>query len=267
MPAITRTFHDRLQVVLEDHVAEVTLQRADRHNAMDAPMIDALLEAQTWLGEQVGVRAVVLCGEGESFCSGLDVAGIVSSPERVGWLLTAEGSTMNPAQRLALGWRDLSAPVVAALHGHVFGAGLQMALAADIRIMHPEANLALPEVEWGLMSDMGITVTSAALRQDVIRDLMLTGRHLSGEEAVILGLASRLDDEPLLAAIELAQAIARRSPRAVSAARRLLREAPGLSEPQRLARESELQRNLLGGPEQREATRARLEGRPPRFQR
>lgn len=260
-----RSFHDRLSVSLIDHVARVHLERPDRHNAMDPPMIDALLEVQRWLGERVGLRAVVLTGEGESFCSGLDVASVVASPERVAWLLTPDASGVNPAQRLALGWRDLGAPVVAALHGHVFGAGLQMALGADLRIVHPEATLALPEIEWGLMSDMAVSVTAAALRQDVIQDLMLTGRHLAGDEAMVLGLASRLDEDPREAALELAVSMARRSPKAVAAARRLWREAPRLDERGRLAMEAELQRNLLAGREQREATRARLNGRPPRF--
>ncbi|MGQ7246585.1 crotonase/enoyl-CoA hydratase family protein [Halomonas sp. V046] len=264
-PAMSKTFHDRLEVTLAQHVAEVRLMRGDRHNAMDPAMIDALLEVQGWLGERVGLRAVVLTGDGDSFCSGLDVAAVLSTPERVGWLLKADGTGANPAQRLALGWRDLSAPVIAALHGHVYGAGLQMALGADIRIVHPDALLALPEVEWGLMSDMGITVTASDLRLDVIRDLMLTGRHLVGEEAVVLGLATRIDDDPREAARDLAQEIACRSPRAVAAARRLLRDAPQLDERARLVREAELQFTLLGGPEQREASRARLEGRPPRF--
>ncbi|QEM82917.1 enoyl-CoA hydratase-related protein [Halomonas binhaiensis] len=265
MTAVTKIFHDRLQVILDNHVAEVRLDHAERHNCMDVAMIDALLEAQVWLAERVGVRAVVLLGEGESFCSGLDVAAVVSTPERIAWLLQPDATGMTPAQRLALGWRDVGGPVVAALHGHVFGAGLQMALAADIRIVHPEASLALPEIEWGLVADMGVSVSGAALRQDVIHDMMLTGRHLSGEEAVILGLASRLDEDPREGGRELAQSLALRSPRAVAAARRLRREAPAMSERECLERESGLQRNLIGGPEQREATRARLEGRRPRL--
>ncbi|MBN8411693.1 crotonase/enoyl-CoA hydratase family protein [Halomonas cupida] len=264
-PPTQRRFHDRLSVTLANHVASVHLERPDRHNAMDPPMIDALLDAQQWLAERVGVRAVVLSGEGESFCSGLDVASVVASPERIAWLLSPDARGINPAQRLALGWRELGAPVVAALHGHVYGAGLQMALGADIRIVHPEAILALPEIEWGLMADMGVSVTAAWLRHDILQDMMLTGRHLAGDEAMVLGLASRLDEDPRDAAAELAGDLARRSPKAVAAARKLWREAPGLDQRGRLAMEAELQRNLLAGQEQREATRARLDGRPPRF--
>jgi enoyl-CoA hydratase/carnithine racemase len=168
-------------------------------------------------------------------------------------------------QRLALGWREAGVPVIAALHGHVYGGGLQIALGADIRVVHPEARLALLEIVWGIIPDMGISVTAGDIRGDVLRELAWTGRKVAGEEAVTLGLATRLADDPQRTARDIATAVAARSPRAVAAAGELFTLAPGMTPRERLALEARLQRGLLGGEEQREAVAARLAGRPPRF--
>ncbi|WP_010629746.1 crotonase/enoyl-CoA hydratase family protein [Halomonas sp. KM-1] len=258
-------FHERVTLEFQDHVAEVTLVRPREHNGLDWAMIDALLAAQQHLTELEGLRAVVLQGEGESFCAGLDMATIMSRPERLPSLLAPDEHGINPVQRLALGWRDAGVPVIAALQGHVYGGGLQIALAADVRVVHPEARLALLEIVWGIIPDMGISVTGETIRSDVLRELAWTGRKVSAEEAVALGLATRLADDPRSTARDIATAVAARSPRAVAAARELFIRAPAMSERERLALEASLQRGLLGGEEQLEAVAARMAGREPRF--
>jgi len=258
-------FHERVTLAFQDHVAEVTLARPREHNGLDWAMIDALLAAQQRLAELEGLRAVVLQGEGESFCAGLDMAAIMSRPERLPSLLAPDEQGINPVQRLALGWRDAGVPVIAALHGHVYGGGLQIALGTDVRVVHPEARLALLEIVWGIIPDMGISVTGESIRSDVLRELTWTGRKVAGHEAVSLGLATRLADDPRRTARDIATAVAARSPKAVAAARELFTRAPAMSQRERLALEASLQRGLLGGEEQLEAVAARMAGREPRF--
>ncbi|MBR2514911.1 MAG: crotonase/enoyl-CoA hydratase family protein [Halomonas sp.] len=260
-----QTFNERVTLTFADHVAEVMLSRPDHHNGLDWAMIDGLLAAQQHLVELVGLRAVVLSGDGDSFCAGLDMASIMGEAERLPTLLAPDAKGVNPVQRLALGWREAGVPVVAALHGHVYGGGLQIALGADIRILHPQARLGLLEIDWGIIPDMAISVTGEGLRQDVLHELAISGRKVSGDEAYQLGLGSRLSDTPREAARETAALIASRSPRAVAAARELFDRAPGLAHGERLALEAHLQRQLLASAEQREAVSARIERRAPRF--
>ncbi|MFY0989635.1 crotonase/enoyl-CoA hydratase family protein [Halomonas sp. C05BenzN] len=268
--AVTERFHDRVAVVVEDHVAEVRLARPKQHNGLDWPMIDGLLTAQHRLVELAkegdeGLRAVILGGEGDSFCAGLDMGAIMGEPTRLPTLLEADAAGVNTVQRLALGWREVGVPVIAALHGHVYGGGLQIALGADIRVSHPEARLALLEIVWGIIPDMGISVTASDIRGDVLRELAWTGRKVTGEEALALGLVTRLADDPWRTARDIATAVAERSPRAVAAARELFTLAPDMPPRERLALEARLQHGLLGGEEQLEAVAARLAGRQPRF--
>lgn len=262
--------HERIQLSIAEHVAEVRLLRADRHNGLGWAMIDGLLEAQRCLAqhlqEQPGdIRTLVLAGEGESFCAGLDMADIMTQPQRLPWLLKAADDGINPVQRLALGWRELGVPVLVALQGHVYGGGLQIALGANIRIAHPQARLALLEIDWGIMPDMGISVTADGMRSDVICEMAWSGRKIAADEALTLGLVSRLADDPQQAAMDAAQAIAARSPRAVAAFSELMQQSPDLSERDRLALEARLQSGLLGSAEQQEAVAARLQGRVARF--
>lgn len=272
--------NERVQLSIVDHVAEVRMLRADRHNGLDWAMIDGLLNAQQRLSQyrqeqrdqkqrgqenSNGLRALVLSGDGESFCAGLDMADIMSQPRRLPSLLEAASDGINPVQRLALGWHALGVPVLAALQGHVYGGGLQIALGADIRIAAPQARLALLEIEWGIMPDMGISVTAEGIRPDVIREMAWSGRRIAADEAVTLGLVSRLADAPREAAMEAARTIAARSPRAVSAFSELMQRSPDLDATARLALEARLQSGLLGSAEQQEAVAAKTQGRAARF--
>lgn len=262
--------HGRVQVSIAEHVAEVRMLRADRHNGLDWAMIDGLLEAQSRLVQHqqehpYDIRALLLTGEGESFCAGLDMADIMTQPQRLPSLLNAADDGINPVQRLALGWREIGVPVLVALQGHVYGGGLQIALGADVRIAHPQARLALLEIEWGIMPDMGISVTAEAMREDVIREMAWSGRKVIAEEAVMLGLVSRLAENPQQAAMKAAQAIAARSPRAVAAFSELMQQSPSLNEKDRLALEARLQGGLLGSAEQQESVAARMQGRAAQF--
>jgi enoyl-CoA hydratase/carnithine racemase len=240
---------ERVRVEVEGHVAEVRMTRADKHNGLDARMFTALNEAIDAVAAEPEVRAVVLGGEGPSFCAGLDFKSFAGGDRDLAdvGLERAEGELANPAQRVAFGWRELAVPVIAALRGACFGGGLQIALAADLRLAAPDARLSAMEIEYGLIPDMSISQTLPRLvADDVARELVYTGRQVEAGEALDLGLVTRIVDSPESAARELADRIAARSPDAIRRAKRLLNAAPGLDVATALALETELQRELLG---------------------
>jgi enoyl-CoA hydratase/carnithine racemase len=242
---------ERVRVEIAEHVATVALTRPEKHNALDGPMFAAIAAAARELQTTPGVRAVVLHGEGKSFCSGLDVASFASSLQDGLDLTRADGERANSAQRLCTDWIDVPVPVIAAIHGNCFGGGLQIALGADVRIAAPDAKLSVREVRWGLVPDMGITSTLPRLvRIDVAKELTYTGRTFSGEEAVALGVVTRTDADPLGAAQALAREIATRSPDAVRAAKRLFDTTWNAPADDGLTLETELQLSLIGSPNQ-----------------
>jgi enoyl-CoA hydratase/carnithine racemase len=249
-------------------VATVRMVRADKHNALDQAMFEGLMDAAGQLADDASVRAVVLHGEGKSFCSGLDVASFMSGQGGTGVLLERDTDRLaNFAQRVAYDWSLVPAPVIAAIHGNCFGGGLQIALGADIRISAPDAKLSIMEIKWGLVPDMGITQTLPRLVPiDVAKELTFSGRIVSGSEALALGLVTRNSDDPLASALALANEIAQKSPDAVRAAKRLY-DQTWVSDDAAAAlkRESELQEGLIGKPNQIAAVVAGMSGEQPVF--
>jgi enoyl-CoA hydratase/carnithine racemase len=258
---------ERVRIDVEDHVATVTLARPDKHNALDQRMFRSIVEAAEHVAAEPGVRAVVLHGEGPSFCSGLDVtSGFSSEDEVFDPREELQTEVPNRFQRVAYDWVTLPIPVIAAIHGNCLGGGLQIALGADVRIATPDARLSVMEVKWGLIPDMSISQTLPRLvGSDVAKELTFTGRVFSGEEAVQLGVVTRLSDEPLRAARALASEIAGRSPDAVRGAKRLLQETWNASPADGLRLEAEIQRELIGSPNQIAAVTAGLTKQPPEF--
>jgi len=237
--------------------------RSDKHNALDQAMFEALVGAAAQLTAAPSVRAVVLHGEGKSFCSGLDVASFMSGERGTGVLLSRDsGGPANLAQRVSYDWSLVPAPVIAAVHGNCFGGGLQIALGADIRVAAPDARLSIMEIKWGLIPDMGITQALPRLVPiDVAKELTFTGRIVSGTEAAELGLVTRTAADPLSAALELAGEIAQKSPHAIRAAKRLYDQTWRSDDPaSALALESELQTGLIGSPNQIAAVVAGMSG-------
>ncbi len=248
----------RVTIEVAGHVAFVTLNRPAKHNALDGEMFEAILAAAQQVAAAPEIRAVVLHGAGPSFCSGLDVAALMTGPVSLDDILAREdGRRANLAQRACTDWIDVPAPVIAAVHGSCFGGGLQIALGADVRIAAADARLSVMEVRWGLVPDMGISSTlPRVLRADVAKELTYTGRVVSGTEAAALGLVTRVADDPLAAARALAAEIATRSPDAVRAAKRLYDASWHARVEDGLELETELQRALIGSPNQIEAVRA-----------
>ncbi|HWG02532.1 MAG TPA: crotonase/enoyl-CoA hydratase family protein [Trebonia sp.] len=256
--------NDRVRLHINEAIADVRLDRPAKLNALDPAMFAALIETAAALAERRDVRAVVLSGSGRAFCAGLDLASLAG--EAPAALQARTHGIANSFQQAVWGWRELPVPVIAAVHGVAFGGGLQIALGADIRLVAPDARLAVMEARWGLVPDMGgIALMRGLVRDDVARELTYTAREVSGTEAVTLGLATRVAGDPHAAAMDLAARIAAGSPRAVRGAKRLLRVAadPGAAEV--LLAESREQEILLTGPDVPEILTAQAENRAPRF--
>ena len=258
---------DRVRVTIADHVGTVTMVRAEKHNAIDGAMFDGLVAAAAEVGSTPGVRAVVLCGEGPSFCSGIDIGwlGSQAADPEAGFAALA-GPVPNLFQNAAYAWVNCPVPVIAAIHGNCFGGGAQIALGADIRFAAPDAKLSIMESRWGLVPDMAITRTLPRLvSADVAKELIFTARVLSGTEAAELGLVTHVADDPLAAAQTLAAEIAARSPHAIRAAKRLLDEGWVGDAETTLRLEAELQRDLMGSPNQMAAVMAGVTRQAPEF--
>jgi enoyl-CoA hydratase/carnithine racemase len=176
------------------------------------------------------------------------------------------GESPNWFQRAAYDWIGVPVPVIAALHGNCFGGGLQIALAADIRFATPDARLSVMEIRWGLIPDMSITRTLPRLVGiDVAKELTFSGRVFSGSEARELGVVTHVSDDPLSAAQQLAAEIATKSPDAVRGAKRLFDESWTGSADQTLGLEAEIQRGLIGSPNQLAAVAAGVTKQPADF--
>lgn len=271
---------DRVSISMDNGIADVRLNRPDKLNALDQAMFQGIADAGEGLKGDPGLRVVVLSGEGRGFCAGLDfgsfqamaggggsTAGADAPADRsLGAIGDIDGRITHLGQQAAWVWQELGVPVIAALHGAALGGGLQIALGADIRLVAPDAKLSVLEARWGLIPDMtGTVILPKLVGLDVAKELTFTGRIVSGEEAVALGLATRLADDPRAAALELAADLATKSPDALREGKRLLNLSGTRPLAEQLHDERVTMASLIGSPNQVEATLAYFEKRPPSF--
>ena len=257
-----------VQVSIRDHIAQVTLDRPDKANAVNLAMFDALGVAGRELAENRAVRAVVLTGAGDNFCAGIDVSLLQDDEFEIDAkaLSPLPDSPANRFQAAAYVWRQLPVPVICAIRGVAYGAGFQIAIGADLRYARPDSSLSIMEIKWGLIPDMAITATLRdLLGVDRAKEMAWSGRVVGGEEASQLGLVTALHDDPLAAAVETAQAICVKSPDAIRSMKRLFNTAWRLPDAEALALEAELQLGVLGKKNQLEAVMANLQKRTPEF--
>jgi enoyl-CoA hydratase/carnithine racemase len=263
----------RVTVTVEGGVADVRLNRPEKINALDPAMFEAIVDAGNRVAADPSVRAVVLSGEGRGFCAGLDFSSFQAmAGEERGNRVTRDlgerpdGRITNLGQDAAYVWTELPVPVIAAVHGVALGGGFQIALGADIRFVAPDARMSVLEIRWGLIPDMtGTHMLRRLLPLDVAKELTWTGRMVSGTEAVELGLATHLSDDPRGDALALAAQIAANNPLAVRAAKRLLNQSGQVSAEQQFRDESREIGALIGSPNQVEAVQAYFEKRDPVF--
>ena len=262
---------DRVKVTVSEHIAEVALCRPEKMNALDQASFNQLAAAAKRVASDSSVRVVIIHAEGDHFCSGADKLFLQSAAsdksgfqERV--LHFPEGEMTNEFQKPTIAWFELDVPVVICLQGAVYGAGLQLALAGDIRIASSTTAMSVFEIHWGLIPDMGITLTLPRLvRADIGLELVVSGRVVNAQEALQIGLITRLAECPLDEARKTARLIASKSPDATQRGKRLMRDSANMDCAQALLFEARLQSELIGTPNQLEAAMANLEKRDARF--
>ncbi len=259
---------DRVTVTHNGPIAHVVLNRADKRNALDQAMLEAIAETIEQLSDARETRAVVLSGDGEAFCAGLDFmsfAAMLQNPDSVDFMARSHGDA-NLFQHVSTGWRDLPMPVITALHGVAFGGGFQIMLGADIRVAAPETQFSIMEAKWGLVPDMGgMALMPAVARQDVVRRLTYTAEVFDAAQALEWGFVTEIANDPVARALELAKQIAARSPDGTRASKRLISDTWNASRADTLMTESVAQKSVLGGKNQMEAVMANFEKRPPKF--
>lgn len=260
---------ERIQVEIEDGVADIRMLRADKLNALDDAMFEALIDTAEQIDANQSVRCVVLSGEGRAFCAGLDMGNFgkmaEGSAKRDSLSKRTHGIANRP-QQAVWAWRNLRVPTIVSVHGVALGGGFQVMLGGDIRIAHPETKLSILEVKWGLVPDMGATAIMRQLaREDIVRELTYTGRMFSGVEAQAYGFVTHVSETPLEDALKLAGEISRRSPDAVQAAKMMFTSLPDKSDAEALLSESVAQDKLIGRPNQIEVVIAGLQKRDAVF--
>ena len=242
-------------------------------------MFRAIADAGEQLKLDPSVRVVVLSGAGASFCAGLDfssfqimagagdeLADTTGVADGDGPGSMAAGRITHLGQQVAWAWQEVPVPVIAAVHGHALGGGIQIALGADIRIVHPDTKLSVREVHWGLVPDMtGTQVLSSLVRPDIAKELTFTARIFTGTEAFQLGLATRLSATPHEDAMAMAAEIAGRSPSAIRGAKELFNRVVNAGAAEQFAEERRVIGSLIGRAHQVEAVTANFENRPARF--
>jgi enoyl-CoA hydratase/carnithine racemase len=261
---------ERVTCAIDGGVADVRLNRPEKMNALDVAMFHALGEMGDRLKSDRSVRVVVLSGEGRAFCAGLDFGSFQSMANGgldSGLAERRAGRISNVGQHAAYVWFELAVPVIAAVHGVAFGGGLQIACGADIRIVAPDAQMSVMETKWGLNPDMtGTQLLPRLVGLDVAKELTFTARVVSGTEAVALGLATRVADDPRAEAMRLAREIANKNPHAIRGSKALLNLAGTVSLAEGLQAEERTISGLIGTPNQVEAVMANMEKRAPRFE-
>ena len=260
-----------LDINVADGIAEVRLNRPERKNALSMELFEALAKAGERMKSEPGLRAVILSGEGGDFCAGLDLTVMQSLAGRLDemrerLLNPPTGEVANWFQKPCYVWQELGVPVIAAIEGVCLGGGMQLALAADFRIARADARLSIMEAKWGLIPDMGISQNLPKLmRADQAKELMMSARMFDGAEAERLGLVTRLADDPVGAAREMAVQLAGKSPEAVAGIKALVDRVWTMPASKGLAVEAEIQAPIIGSANQIEAVMANMQKRPPKF--
>lgn len=258
---------ERLRFEVREQIAYVSMVRTDKYNALDWDMLVALIATAKKIGRDKTIRAVILQGEGKAFCSGLDFPSFTRQPGRmVQGFLSYGVKTTNIFQEVAWCWRRLPVPVIAVLHGYCYGGGLQIALGADFRFSTPDCELSILEAKWGLIPDMSGTVTlRELLPMDQAKLLTMTGRMLSGEDALKLNLVTAVAADPLAEAEKLAAEIKTRSPDSVAATKALFQGNWVNGVRCAFRRERVLQLGLLLGKNRQIAQTANFKKQKPEF--
>lgn len=251
---MTQLSYSTISVQINHAIATIGLNRPDKLNGLNYQLFKDMLDCAAKLKKDKSLRVIILKGEGESFSAGLDFAEMTKNPKNIAKLFLKIPflTQANDFQRMSQVWRDMPIPVIAVIHGHCFGGGLQIAMGADFRFATKEAQLSIMEMKWGLIPDMGImSILPSHIRQDIAKELIMTGRIFSGEQAKDYGFVMEACDNPMEKAHALADTLAKQSPTAVVAAKRLCHNTWNASQRKALFWERWIQTGLLGRKNQR----------------
>lgn len=243
----------RVNVVIDaKHIANVTLQRAEKHNALDLAMFLAIESTIKSLKKNRDLRAIIVSGQGEDFCTGLDVKSVMQNKSNaIRLLFKWYPGQANLAQRVSSLWRTIPVPVIFAIHGRCWGGGLQIALGGDFRIVAPQTSLSIMEAKWGLIPDMGGTLAlTDIMAKDQVMKLAMTADEIDAQQALTLGLVTEVSNNPIDAARALAERIINHSPDAIAANKKLYHQAWHSKPWQNICRESYYQVRVLMGKNQ-----------------
>ena len=254
-------------------MALVTIDRPERANSLDPPTLLELAAAWREIAADAGIRCAVLTGAGERvFCAGMDIGATILASQRL-----ARGERIDPGEFeglravsvATLAGFDLGKPLVAAISGHCRAVGLDMVLAAELRVAAEHASFAFEEVARGLYPTGNASVLLPRQIGWVhAHELLLTAQAIDAARACEIGLVNRVLPGPgvLPEALRLADAVAANAPLAVRETRRGVRELLHLSLEDAWRRQEEIGRPLRRTEDAAEGARAFLEKRPPRWQ-
>ena len=253
-------------VEVRGHVLIVTLNRPQARNALSGPMMAIMKEAWDRVDNDPQIRVCILTGAGGSFCAGADLKAMTAAPPgdsfRAG---TFDPSVIEPL----LKGRRLTKPLIAAVEGPAIAGGTEILQATDIRVAGRSARFGVSEPRWGLFPLGGSAVRLVRqIPYTVAADLLLTGRHITAEEALRIGLVGYVvdDGQALSKAIEIAELIAANGPVAVQAILTAIRDTEGMAENDAFAVETKIGMAVFASEDAREGPRAFTEKRKPDFQ-
>ena len=262
----------RIEIETGGGIAHVELAREARLNAMDGEMFEAIGDAFRRLGRDGAVRAILISGRGRHFTAGLDLhyAGTQFAPgDDAGRAAEARLRHVEHLQAAFTAVEEVRVPVIAAIHGGCIGAGVDLAAACDLRVASADAFFQVAEVDIAITADLGtLQRLGYLIPQGVLRELAYTGRRLEADEAARLGLVNRVADSreaAIDAGLELARAIAAKSPLAVAGAKASLNYSRGRPVEEGLRQVALWNASGLATGDIAEAIRARREKREPRF--
>lgn len=258
---------DKVRYETADAVATITIARPEVRNAMDRDVFGLLFDLgrRAWMDDDV--RAIVVAGEGQAFSSGIDTT-IFTNPDATGAAFDPIGVDVSFFQRAFTVYEEMPKPVVAAVHGPAFGAGCQLALACDLRVVGADVSFSIMETKWGIIPDLGGTQRLPRIvGLGRAKEMALTARRIGSEEALAWGLANRVAPagEHLKVARELATELAAGPPLALAAIKRLAGSAFETPVRTGLEREAMIQRRILASEDAIEAVSARVGKRAPTF--
>ncbi len=256
-----------VEIDIDGPIARVWLNRPDKLNGITFEMLQQLKAAAQQIDRDRDVRVVFIEGRGDSFCAGLDFGKVMTNPKKMGlWFLPNPFRGTNGFQEPLWAWRKLSVPVIAITRGHVFGGGIQLALAADFRFTTPDCQWSVLEAKWGLVPDMSGTIAlTDQLPGDLAKRLVMTGEVFAGDKAVEYGVATGVSDQPEKMAMELAEQLMARSPDSVAASKELMDRVRRMSVRRAFALERRLQFAMLRSVNTKIAQSAGKKKTEPRF--